>query len=58
MTEMEVDDESEAIIHHNNLVDVVFSWSFEDVLNKDLYKDKVCVFYFPSEVFIFGHSTL
>ncbi|XP_031110406.1 uncharacterized protein LOC116014483 isoform X1 [Ipomoea triloba] len=41
MTEMEVDDEAEAIIHHKNLVDAVFSWSFEDVLNKDLYKDKV-----------------
>lgn len=23
------------------LVDLVFSWSLKDVLNKDLYKDKV-----------------
>ncbi|XP_060194145.1 uncharacterized protein LOC132623414 isoform X1 [Lycium barbarum] len=41
MTEMETDDESEAILLEKRLIDVVFSWSFKDVLNKDLYKDKV-----------------
>ncbi|CAH9069924.1 unnamed protein product [Cuscuta epithymum] len=42
MIEVEADDDSEATIHQNNdIVDVVLSWSFEDVLNKDLYKDKV-----------------
>ncbi|KAK4360881.1 hypothetical protein RND71_019833 [Anisodus tanguticus] len=38
---METDDEGEAILLEKRLLDVVFSWSFKDVLNKDLYKDKV-----------------
>lgn len=25
------------------LTDLVFGWSIEDVMNKDLYKDKVCL---------------
>ncbi|KAK4347649.1 hypothetical protein RND71_033988 [Anisodus tanguticus] len=41
MTEMETDDEGEAILLEKRLIDVIFSWSFKDVLNKDLYKDKV-----------------
>ncbi|MCD7446444.1 hypothetical protein HAX54_007757 [Datura stramonium] len=41
MTEMETDDDGEAILREKSLIDVIFSWSFKDVLNKDLYKDKV-----------------
>lgn len=42
MAEMETDDDGEAILLEKSLIDVIFSWSFKDVLNKDLYKDKVC----------------
>lgn len=28
------------------LVDLVFSWSLTDIMNKDFYKDKVCCFHF------------
>lgn len=42
MTEMETDDDGEAILVEKSLIDIIFSWSFKDVLNKDLYKDKVC----------------
>lgn len=42
MTEMETDDDGEAILLEKTLIDVIFSWSFKDVLNEDLYKDKVC----------------
>ncbi|KAH0770792.1 hypothetical protein KY290_014773 [Solanum tuberosum] len=38
---METDDDGEAILLEKTLIDVIFSWSFKDVLNKDLYKDKV-----------------
>lgn len=38
---METDDDGEAILLEKSLIDVIFSWSFKDVLNKDLYKDKV-----------------
>nr|XP_010316550.1 uncharacterized protein LOC101252144 isoform X1 [Solanum lycopersicum]XP_019067902.1 uncharacterized protein LOC101252144 isoform X1 [Solanum lycopersicum] len=41
MTEMETDDDGEAILLEKTLIDVIFSWSFKDVLNEDLYKDKV-----------------
>ncbi|PHU26722.1 hypothetical protein BC332_05054 [Capsicum chinense] len=41
MTEMETDDDGEAILVEKSLIDIIFSWSFKDVLNKDLYKDKV-----------------
>ncbi|XP_055804582.1 uncharacterized protein LOC129873500 [Solanum dulcamara] len=41
MTEMETDDDGEAILLEKGLIDVIFSWSFKDALNKDLYKDKV-----------------
>lgn len=43
MTSMEEDDEAEVFPPKGaqSLVDLVFSWSIHDVLNKDLYKDKV-----------------
>ncbi|KAG5534417.1 hypothetical protein RHGRI_022517 [Rhododendron griersonianum] len=43
MTSMEEDDEAEVSPPKGaqSLVDLVFSWSIHDVLNKDLYKDKV-----------------
>ncbi|CAN4078447.1 unnamed protein product [Withania somnifera] len=41
MTEKETDDDGEAILLEKSLIDVIFSWSFKDVSNKDLYKDKV-----------------
>lgn len=29
-------------VNGRGLLDSVFSWSIEDVLNEDLYKDQVC----------------
>ena len=31
-------------VEGRGLLDSVFSWSIEDVLSKDLYKDQVCNF--------------
>jgi hypothetical protein len=33
-----------------SLIDLVFSWSLRDVLNKDLYKNQVGVFFFLSKL--------
>ncbi|KAF5957928.1 hypothetical protein HYC85_005153 [Camellia sinensis] len=38
---MEEEEEAEPTIGNESLIDLVFSWSIKDVLNKDLYKDKV-----------------
>lgn len=38
---MEEDDEAKLPTGVQSLTDLVFSWSIKDVLNKDLYKDKV-----------------
>jgi hypothetical protein len=35
-------------IDGRSLIDLVFSWSLGDVLNKDLYKNQVGVFFFLS----------
>lgn len=29
-----------------DLIDLVFSWSLEDILNHDLLRDEVCLFFF------------
>lgn len=41
VTSMEEDDEAKLPTGVQSLTDLVFSWSIKDVLNKDLYKDKV-----------------
>lgn len=30
----------------HGFVDIIFSWSLEDIFNEDLYKDKVCIVLF------------
>lgn len=49
MTSTEEDDEAEVFPPKGaqSLVDLVFSWSIHDVLNKDLYKDKVFALFCP-----------
>lgn len=38
---MEAEDVGEPTMGESSLTDIVFSWSIEDVLNDDLYKNKV-----------------
>lgn len=42
-------------VDEKGLVDAVFTWSIEDILNEDFFKDKVCIsIIFLSTVLIFG----
>lgn len=41
---MEAEDVGEPTMGESSLTDIVFSWSIEDVLNDDLYKNKLVIF--------------